>query len=237
VSRRARATALLGLSAVCAGLAVSLVNGYARDIRAQVGPLVPVVVVTKDLPRATVITPRIARGHLAERSVPVRFVPPGSLRSANSTLGLRVLARVPSGSYLGATQLGSPGRERDPTLAAGGSARLVEVPVSGASTTADLLRPGMLVDVLITSERGPGPPRTYLALQRVELVGLRPPGDAVGEAGSARDSVAALRVTLREAVLLTAAQNFARELRLVPRPRGDYRRFPPTAIAAGDLHP
>jgi hypothetical protein len=33
--------------------------------------------------------------------------------------------------------------------------------------------------------------------------------------------VAALRVTVRQAVYLTAAQNFAQEVRLLPRPAGD----------------
>ena len=42
VSRRARAVALLGAAAICAGLAASIVSGYAHDVRAQVGPLVPV---------------------------------------------------------------------------------------------------------------------------------------------------------------------------------------------------
>lgn len=237
MSRRARAAALLGLSAVCAGAAVSLVNRYASDVRAQVGPRVPVVVATKDLPRGQLITPRAVLDRLAERGVPARFVPPDSLRSTRDALGLRALARVPAGSYVGAAQLAPPDSRPSPGLAAE-PARVVEIPVSGATTTAELMRPGARVDVLITSERGPGPPRTYLSLQRIPLIGLRPlHPDAVGGDESGPDAVAALRVTLRQAVLLTAAQNFARELRLVPRPQGDDRRFSSTAVTAGDLHP
>jgi hypothetical protein len=44
-------------------------------------------------------------------------------------------------------------------------------------------------------------------------------------------------VTLRQAVLLTAAQNFAREVRLVPRPVGDDRRLHATAVSAAQLRP
>jgi pilus assembly protein CpaB len=86
-------------------------------------------------------------------------------------------------------------------------------------------------------------PQTYLALQGVELVDFRPgtSPDPAGEAGSGSASEpagrASLRVTLRQAVLLTAAENFARELRLVPRAPGENRRFPPTAVSARDLHP
>jgi pilus assembly protein CpaB len=236
VSRRARAAALLGLSAVCAGAAISLVNRYASDVRAQVGPLTPVVVAASDLPRGQNITPRALLERLTERRIPARFVPPDALRSTRDALGLRALARIPAGSYVGAAQLGPPQSRTRPALADGG--RVVEVPVSGAATTGELVRPGVRVDVLVTSERGAGPPRTYLALQRVPLVGLRPLQSEVAagdEAGP--DAVAAVRVSLRQAVLLTAAQNFARELRLVTRPRGDDRSFPPTAVAASDLHP
>jgi pilus assembly protein CpaB len=236
VSRRSRTAALLGLSAVCAGLAMSLVNGYANNVRAQVGPLVSVVVATKELSRGKLVTPPVALGQLSQRQVPVRFVSPDSLRSTQDALGLRTLVRIPAGSYVGDSQLGPPDDRSSAPIESGRAARLVEVPVSGATTTAQVLRPGTRVDVLITSERGTGAPRTYLALQRVQLVSLRPL-QAESGGDSAPDSVAALRVTLRQAVLLTAAQNFARELRLVPRPAGDDRVFPPTAVVASDLHP
>jgi hypothetical protein len=73
----------------------------------------------------------------------------------------------------------------------------------------------------------------------VQVVSLREPGDAsgFGEGTQAPDGVAMLRVTLRQAVLLTAAANFAREIRLVPRPAGDRRRLGPTVVGAGDLGP
>jgi pilus assembly protein CpaB len=228
---------LLGLCALCAGVAVSLVDGYASDVRAQVGPSVAAVVAAKDLGRGQLITPRAAHERLAIRQVPARFVPPDSFRSTSDALGLRALARVPAGSYVGTAQVAPPDSRPQSGLA-GQRGRVVEVTVSGATTTAELLRPGSRVDVLITSERGSGPPRTYLSLQRVGLVGLRSLGsEAGGRDSSGPDAVAALRVSLRQAVLLTAAQNFARELRLVPRPQGDDRRFPATAVGAGDLHP
>ena len=237
MSRRTRAAALLGLSAVSAGVAVSLVDGYASDVRAQVGPMVSVVIVNKDLRRGQLVTPRIARERLGVRQVPSRYVPRDSFRSTGDALGLRALARVPAGSYVGIAQL-VPANERFPAGTGRQPGRVVEIPVSGATTTADRLRPGSHVDVLITSERGSGPPRTYLSLQRVELVGLRSQQpETIGHDDPSPDAIAALEVSLRQAVLLTAAQNFAREIRLVPRPQGDTRRFAPMAVAAGDLHP
>ena len=61
-----------------------------------------------------------------------------------------------------------------------------------------------------------GSPRTYLALQRLDLLDLRSWRGGPGREGPRADAMARLRVTLRQAVLLTAAGNFARELRLVP---------------------
>ena len=51
----------------------------------------------------------------------------------------------------------------------------------------------------------------------------------------AADSVATLRVTLRQAVYLTAAENFAREVRLLARPPGDRERDDAAEVAAGEL--
>ena len=70
-----------------------------------------------------------------------------------------------------------------------------------------------------------------LALEDVEVLAASPAQDeesaAGGKAGKpspgARVAVS-LRVTLRQAVYLAAAQDFARELRLLPRAAGDRRR-------------
>ena len=42
-------------------------------------------------------------------------------------------------------------------------------------------------------------------------------------------------MTLEQAVMLTAAQNFAREIRLLPRPPDDGRRMEPTSVDASEL--
>jgi pilus assembly protein CpaB len=241
VTRQARAIALLGLSAVCAGLAASLVSGYTRDVRAQVGPLVPALVARKEIPRGRLLTAAGAPAYLSERRVPARFAPPHSFRFVREAIGLHALGTIPAGTYVGAGQLGAglPDRQGATTAPASGG-RLVEVPVVGSGGLGDALRPGALVDVLLTSERGSGPARTYLALQRIELVdfGEEPAGSA-GESVNARqaEARATLRVSLRQAILLTAAQNFARELRHVPRAAGDRRTMPSIEVSAQDLHP
>jgi pilus assembly protein CpaB len=50
-------------------------------------------------------------------------------------------------------------------------------------------------------------------------------GDRAGPPGAARVA-ASLRVTVRQAVFLAAAQSFAREVRLLPRAADDRERAP-----------
>jgi pilus assembly protein CpaB len=86
--------------------------------------------------------------------------------------------------------------------------------------------PGARVDVLVTREARPGSPgRTTLALEDVEVLEAAP--------AEGRRVLASLRVTLRQAVYLAAAQSFARELRLLPRAPGDRGRHR-TGLAYGE---
>jgi Flp pilus assembly protein CpaB len=236
MGHRARAFAMLGGAAVCAGLAASAVNGYTSDVRAQVGPLVPVVVARTNIAKGKLIAAAGAHSYMSERRVPSRFVPPSSLRQVSEAVGYRTLTTIRAGDYVGETNLGVAGAGQRP--AAGpvtSQERLIEIPVAGAETIAPALRPGSRVDVLITTERGGVTPRTYLALQRIELADFRPPLEAVSGGEGERDATATLRVTLPQAVALTAARNFAREIRLVPRPAGDDRRLGPAAMTASEL--
>jgi Flp pilus assembly protein CpaB len=116
----------------------------------------------------------------------------------------------------GALEGGAP--ERRPGELRRGE-RAAEVVVAGG---AEALSPGTRVDVLVSSEPGAGAGRTVLALEAVELLG------AAGER-------ATLRVTPRQAVYLTAAANYGREVRLVARPAGDRGRVGAAAVGAGDL--
>ena len=232
MTRRARAAALLGVSAACAGLAASLVTGYAKDVRAQVGPLAPTVVAGRDIPRGRVFTAENVGTFLVVKRVPAQFAPPAGLSTPLDAIGSRTAVPNERGDYVERGDLSAPGT-RSPAVSAP-RARLVEVPVAGTSGFGELLHPGARVDVLVTSDRA-----SYLALQRIALVGLKTGTASVAGArgGAATDGVATLRVTLRQAVLLTAASNFAREVRLVPRPARDERLLGPTAISAGELRP
>jgi pilus assembly protein CpaB len=228
---------LLGVSAVCAAAAASLVNGYADEIETRVGPLVQVAVASTEIPRGRLLTPASLRTHVVHRWIPQRFVPPDAYHSAREALGLRAAVRIPAGGYLDRGRLRLP-RPRSAGLARAGRARIVEVPVTGGGALGGIGGRGATVDVLVTSESGAAAGRTYLALQRVELLSVRSNGgDAAAEGRRGPDTIATLRVSLRQAVLLTAAENFARELRLVARPAGDRRLLGTAAVGAEELRP
>jgi pilus assembly protein CpaB len=233
--RRRRAAVLLALALASGGLAASQVRQRERSVEARVGPLVPVLVATRDLPADA----RISRGALALRRVPASYAPPDALGGVAGVAGARTAAGVAAGGYLTAGHLegGSGGGGRRGVGLRRGE-RALEVAVAGGSALAGAA-PGARVDVIVSTEAREGAGRTFVALEDVELLGLRDGAGTGGIEAEAADPAATaratLRVTLRQAVYLTAAENFGRELRLLARPPGDRGRSDGAATAEGEL--
>lgn len=243
-ARRRRAFLFLSLALACGGLAASEVASRVRAVEAAVGAPVPVLTTARDVPAGR----ELRRSDLAVREVPERFVAPDALVAPQEAVGLAPAAPLAKGAYVTAAVFGAPaGGER------GASARVVplrrgeravEVQVAGADALAGS-PPGARVDVLVSTEAGAsGSARTLLALEDVEMIAVRAgAGESAagtgalepGGAGASASATVTLRVTLRQAVYLTAAQNFAREVRLLARPAGDRRRAGQAQVAAGDL--
>ena len=216
--RRRRAALLLGLALVLGGLAASDVARREAAIESSLAPVVGVVVARGDL-RAGL---ELGLDDLAVRRIPARFAPAGSAAEPAELVGHKVAVAVPAGGYVAAGQLESPDGT-DATRVRRGE-RAADVVGVGS---ADLVRPGARVDVLVTrwAEAGAGG-GTRLALEDVEVLAAAP---AAGEGGQGQDAgvprvAATLRVTVRQAVYLAAAQAFARELRFLSRAPGDRRR-------------
>jgi pilus assembly protein CpaB len=166
---------------------------------------------------------KIDPARLVVRQVPQRFVPPDTLATPGEAAGLRAQAGVPAGGYI--TQGALDGRAgRDPAGLRPGE-RALELSVAGGQAVSGA-GAGTRVDVLVTTGH-----RTYLALADVELLGIRPGSE--GDSGA--KSLATLRVGLRQAVYLTAAQSFAREIRLLPRAAGDSSRPGGVSVGASSL--
>jgi pilus assembly protein CpaB len=167
---------------------------------------------------------RLTADKLAVRRVPERYAPPDALPAPGELVGRRVSVAVPAGGHLSPAAFGESGDgPAGPAIGAG--ERVADVVAAGA---AELVQPGGRVDVLVTREKGPGEPgHTSLALEDVEVLAAAPasPGEGAGSGDSPAAKLrVSLRVTLRQAVYLAAAQSFARELRVLPRAPGDRRR-------------
>jgi pilus assembly protein CpaB len=214
VSRRRRAIALIGLALVLGGLAASDVARREAAVRAQLGPVVEVVVARSDLLAGR----PVAAGDLALRRVPARYAPVGVATLPETVIGRRLAAPVPRGGYVVAGQLATEADVASPPVRKG--ERAAEVVGLGAP---DLVVAGARVDVLVTRDGEDGAAATELALEDVEVLSARPAGPDPRDDGGKRVA-ATLRVTVRDAVYLAAAQSFAREVRLLPRAAGDRDR-------------
>ena len=221
MTRRRRALLLLGLALLLGGLAASDVARREAALQHELGPLIPVVVARAQLPKGTSLT----AARLAVRRMPARFVPPGAFSSTAELAGLRTAIAIPRGGFLATTALDDGSQQAaGPPIRTG--ERVADVVAVGSSA---LIQEGSRVDVLVSQDEGDGKKgRTVLALEDVEVLAASPvepgAGDS-GAAGSGAERVAAsLRVDVRQAVYLAAAQSFARELRLLPRAAGDRRR-------------
>lgn len=227
MSRRARAIAFACAALACAGLAAVVAGGYRVDLESQLGPLRPVVVTRARLPVRQALRPAQASRLLEVRRIPERFAPPGALTSAEQAIGHAPAVAVPAGAYLLASQLRSPGGRQprhEPRLGSG--RQPVEIAVSGAEALAVVAGGdprGTSVDVIVTTEPGPGgfSGRTYVAAERVELLALDPSGDPGAGAGLPGPGLGTWSATLAlrrpQALRLIQAENFARQVRLIPR--------------------
>ena len=224
MSRRARAVAFACAALACAGLAAAIAGGYRSDLESQLGPLRPVVVTRATLPARQALRPGQASRLLEVRRIPARFAPPGAVTSPEQAIGRAPAAAIPAGTYLLASQLrirGARDRKEPPRLGSG--RQPVEIAVSGAEALAATGGDprGSRVDVIVTTEPGPGggSGRTYVAAEGVELLALGQSdpgaGDALPGPGTATWT-ATLALTRPQALRLIQAENFARQVRLIP---------------------
>ena len=221
MTRRRRALLLGGLALVLGGLAASNVAGREAALERRIGGLVDVVVAREPIAAGA----RIRASMLAIRRVPRRFAPAGTTGLPQALVGRRTSVDVPADADLTAGMIGGDGAgPAGPPVQRG--ERIANVTALGSP---ELIVPGSRVDVLVTSEPADGAAgEAVLALEDVEVVAAA--AASAGDAAAASKStagprvVASLRVTLRQAVYLAAAQDFARELRLLPRASGDRAR-------------
>jgi pilus assembly protein CpaB len=219
MSRRRRAAVLLGLALLLGGLAASDVAGREAALRRGLGPTVGVVVARTAIPSGG----ELAARRLAIRRVPARYAPDGTFTSPSEVRGLRAAVAIPQGADLDASVVGDGrGEPAAPGPPVRPGERLAQVV---AVAPAEEIGPGSRVDVLVTRAGSGGGGSTRLALEDAEVLSAQPAAAPAGDgpdAGLPRVALG-LRVTVRQAVYLAAAQSFAREIRVLARAPGDRR--------------
>ena len=166
----------------------------------------------------------IRRRALAIRRVPRRFAPGAGIASPGLLEGQKAAVDIGADTDLTAAMVGD-GRRSPVGPSIGKGERVAQVVALGSP---DLVTQGSHVDVLVTPEPRPTERgETVLALEDVEVLDAAavPEQEVAGHDAVPGERVAvSLLVTLRQAVYLAAAQDFARELRLLPRAVGDRTR-------------
>jgi pilus assembly protein CpaB len=222
MTRRRRACVLLGLAVVLGALAASNVSRRESALRAQLGPLTQIVVARRALDAGHLL----ALGDLGVRVVPARYAPAGSDGFASALAGHRLAVPVPAGGAV--TDALLVRRPPAPTDAVRRGQRAVDVLATGSPQA---VVAGARVDVVVTSEQREGAAdAARLALEAVEVLAAHP---AAGETKAGPRVVATLRVSAAQAVYLTAAESFARDVRLLARAPGDTAHVGPIAVGDG----
>jgi pilus assembly protein CpaB len=217
VTPRRRALLLLALALLLGTLAAASVRRREAALARALGPHVRVLVT-----RAPVAAGAVpASGRPLLRALPLRYAPPDAVASAAQLAGARMAVALPAGSILTASVLRTGDAAAAPEVALGAGERAAEVVAHGDPRA---IVPGARVDVLVTREGdGTRAGTTVLALEDVEVLAARPAARGAAEptTGGGARVVASLRVRIRDAVYLAAAQAFARDVRLLVRAPGD----------------
>ncbi|HKG03384.1 MAG TPA: RcpC/CpaB family pilus assembly protein [Conexibacter sp.] len=210
---RRRALLLLALALLLGTLAAASMRRREAALARALGPNV-LVLVTR-APVAAGAPP--AEGRPLLRPLPRRYAPPDAIVSATRLAGAQTAVPLPAGSILTASVLRSPGAGE---VALGPGERVAEVVAHGDPRA---ILPGARVDVLVTREGdGSRAGATVLALEDLEVLAAHEaPADPSPTTVGGRRVVADLRVRVRDAVYLAAAQTFAQDIRLLARAAGD----------------
>lgn len=215
MSRRLRAGLLAAAALVCALASAGLASRYRSGAAAGYGELRPVVLVERALERGSKLRRHDLETRLGRAELPQNLIAPDALADEAEALGRRPANDIPAGSYLLGSQLRAAAGRRPGTEIAKGRFP-IEVQVAGAAALA--ARGGVggrPVDVVVADEPAAGKqPRVRLAARSVPLLELRRGGRGEPEGG---DWVAILALRRPEALAVIEAENYARELRLIPR--------------------
>lgn len=199
------------IAVVLAAGAFLLASGMGRGE----DPGVRVLVAARAIPAGEVIGGGAARGLLAFAMVPAAGVLPGMLVDPSEASGRRTVAPVSAGEPLTQAALGgAPGLGPDPLVT---GERAVAVPLRALGAAAGAPAPGSRVDVLASDGEGLAG-RTRVVVSGAEVLAIMRDDPSQGDGSG---DALLLRVTAAQALEVTRALDFAREVRVVGRPASE----------------
>ncbi len=183
----------------------------ARGAGQSAPPGQPVVVAARSVAPGTLIGADHA-GLLGVAMVPAGAVLPGMLTSPDDAIGRRVAGALAAGEPVTHASLGGDPRSAPAPLGPG--ERAMPVPLRAAGAAAAAPAPGSRVDVLASDGEGLAG-RTREVVSGAEVLAVMRADPADGDVGG--DAIV-LRLTREQALEVTRALDFAREVRVVSRP-------------------
>jgi Flp pilus assembly protein CpaB len=179
----------------------------------------PIVVARQAVPAGTLFDARAGDALLAVARAPAGLDLPGLIRDPSGVLGHRTAVPLAAGEPVTDAALGgAPGAGPGPLLP---GERAVPVPLAAAGGAGAGLSPGARVDVVASTGEGAAG-RSRVVVADAEVLGVTQGAGA--DSGLPEGGSAILRVSEGAALRLTAALNFARDVRLLLRPVGEAPR-------------
>jgi len=222
-ARGRRGATWMGLALVAGLLAAAL------TLRAVAQPpdAGSVVVAARTLAPGLVIDAESVTTALSVAPVPASVSLAGTIHDPSEAIGRRIAVPVAAGEPITQAVLGgAPGIGPEP-LAVG--ERAVAVPLSAAGGVAAGIGAGARVDVVASTGEGPAG-RTAMVVSDAEVLAVAEPASVDGQVVPGGEAL--LRVSSGQALRITAALNFAREVRLLVRPQDEVGPAPVTEADA-----
>ena len=224
ISARGRRGATWMALALVAGL---LAAGLTLRAVAQPPDAGSVVVAAQTLAPGLVIDAESVTTSLTVAPVPASVSLAGTIHDPSEAIGRRIAVPVAAGEPITQAVLGgAPGIGPEP-LAVG--ERAVAVPLSAAGGVAAGIGAGARVDVVASTGEGPAG-RTAMVVSDAEVLAVAEPASVDGQTVPGGEAL--LRVSSGQALRITAALNFAREVRLLVRPQDEVGPAPVTEADA-----
>lgn len=210
------------IAAVIATLAGTMFFIYLNQLEAEIGLKQSVVVAAKAIPARALITPDM----LTTVEIPIKYLPPSYLLNPADLLdgNTTALINIAPGEYIQQNMVShnaglEPGR------------RAVSIAVDSVTSVGNSVRQGNFVDIVVSYIDKDRNYRTEVLLQNVKVLAvdtLLPaqggtggqtylPAGVTGEVKLAPTTVVTLELSPEEALKVTHAANFAKELRLMIR--------------------